>query len=86
LCISFIMDTLYPQILDILVTLNAVNNRFTPFSAQDIKKLIAAKLKAKKEKEPEHLQHLYKLEAMIRELRESFNIPTLIPSVPIEPS
>jgi hypothetical protein len=74
LCISFIMETLYPQILDILVTLNAVNNRFTPFSAQDIKKLIAAKLKAKKE--PADLQHLYKLEAMIRELRESFNTLT----------
>ena len=80
------METLYPQILDILVTINAVNNRFTPFSAQDIKKLIAAKLKAKKQKEPAELQHLYKLEGMIRELRESFNIPTLIPSVPIEPS
>ena len=68
------METLYPQILDILVTLNAVNNRFTPFSAQDIKKLIAAKLKVKKE--PAELQHLYKLEAMIRELRESFNTLT----------
>ena len=80
------MDTLYSQILDILVTLNAVNTRFTPFSAQDVKKLIAAKLKAKTQKEPADLQQLYKLEAMIRELRESFNIITLIPSDPIEPS
>jgi hypothetical protein len=80
------MDTLYSQILDILVTLNAVNNRFTPFSAQDIKKLIAAKLKAKTQKEPADLQHLYKLEAIIRELRESFNTLTLLPSDPIETS
>ena len=80
------METLYPQILDILVTLNAVNNRFTPFSAQDIKKLIAANLKAKKLKEPADLQHLYKLEAMIRELRESFNTVTLLASDQIEPS
>ena len=80
------METLYPQILDILVTINAVNNRFTPFSAQDIKKLIAAKLKAKKQKEPAELQHLYKLEAMIRELRESFNTLTLLPSDLIEHS
>lgn len=80
------MDTLYSQILDILVTLNAVNTRFTPFSAQDVKKLIAAKLKAKTQKEPADLQQLYKLEAMIRELRQSFNIITLIPSDPIEPS
>lgn len=80
------MDTLYSQILDILVTLNAVNTRFTPFSAQDVKKLIAAKLKAKTQKEPADLQQLYKLEAMIRELRQSFNIITSIPSDPIEPS
>ena len=64
---------LYGQIWDILVTLNAVNNTFTPFSAQDIKGLIAAKLKAKTNKDPRHLEQLYKLEGMIRELRESFD-------------
>ena len=64
---------LYGQIWDILVTLNAVNNTFTPFSAQDIKGLIAAKLKAKTNKDPRHLEQLYKLESMIRELRESFD-------------
>ena len=80
------METLYQQILDILVTINAVNNRFTPFSAQDIKKLIAAKLKTKKQKEPVDLQHLYKLEGMIRELRESLNTLTLLPSDLIEHS
>ena len=64
---------LYGQIWDILVTLNAVNNTFTPFSAQDIKGLIAAKIKAKTNKDPRHLEQLYKLEGMIRELRESFD-------------
>lgn len=64
---------LYGQVWDILVTLNAVNNTFTPFSAQDIKGLIAAKIKAKTNKDPRHLEQLYKLEGMIRELRESFD-------------
>ena len=64
---------LYGQVWDILVTLNAVNNTFTPFSAQDIKTLIAAKLKAKTPKDSKYLEQLYKLEGMIRELRESFN-------------
>ena len=64
---------LYRQIWDILVTLNSVNNTFTPFSAQDIKGLIAAKIKAKTNKDPRHLEQLYKLEGMIRELRESFD-------------
>jgi hypothetical protein len=64
---------LYGQVWDILVTLNSVNNTFTPFSAQDIKGLIAAKLKAKTNKDPRHLEQLYKLEGMIRELRESFD-------------
>jgi hypothetical protein len=64
---------LYGQVWDILVTLNAVNNTFTPFSAQDIKGLIAAKLKAKTNKDSKYLEQLYKLEGMIRELRESFD-------------
>jgi hypothetical protein len=63
---------LYGQVWDILVTLNAVNNTFTPFSAQDIKGLITAKLKAKTTKDSKYLEQLYKLELMIRELRESF--------------
>ena len=63
---------LYGQLWDILVTLNAVNNTFTPFSAQDIKGVIAAKLKTKTNKDSKYLEQLYKLERMIRELRESF--------------
>ena len=74
---------LYGQLWDILVSLNAVNNTFTPFSAQDIKGVIAAKLKAKTDKEPKHLEQLYKLEGMIRERRESFAEvkPSTTPSV-----
>jgi len=72
---------LYGKVWDILVTLNAVNNTFTPFSAQDIKGLIAAKLKAKTDKEPKYLEQLYKLEGMIRELRESFAVERSTPSV-----
>ena len=72
---------LYGQVWDILVTLNAVNDTFTPFSAQDIKRLIAAKLKAKTDKEPKHFEQLYKLESMIRELRESFAVERSTPSV-----
>jgi len=72
---------LYGQLWDILVTLNAVNDTFTPFSAQDIKKVIAAKLKAKTDKEPKYLEQLYKLEGMIRELRESFAVERSTPSV-----
>jgi len=64
---------LYGQVWDILVTLNAVNNTFTPFSAHDIKTLIAVKLKAKTPKDSKYLEQLYRLEGMIRELRESFN-------------
>ena len=64
---------LYGQVWDILVTLNAVNDTFTPFSAQDIKRLIAAKLKAKTTTDSKYLEQLYKLESMIRELRESFD-------------
>jgi hypothetical protein len=72
---------LYGQVWDILVTLNAVNDTFTPFSAQDIKRLIAAKLKAKTDKEPKYLEQLYKLECMIRDLRESFAVERSTPSV-----
>jgi len=64
---------LYGQLLDILVTLNAVNSIFTPFSAQDVKGVIAAKLNSKTNKDSKYLEQLYKLEAMIHELRESFD-------------
>jgi hypothetical protein len=50
-----------------------VNSIFTPFSAQDVKKVIAGKLNSKTNKDSKYLEQLYKLEAMIHELRESFD-------------
>ena len=62
---------LYEKILDITIALRDVHDLFRPSSAQDIKKLIASKMKAKK-KEPKALDQLYILEKMITELRETF--------------
>lgn len=64
---------LYGQLRDILVTLNAVNSTFTPFSARDINEVITAKLNSKTKKYSKYLEQLYKLEAMIHALRESFD-------------
>jgi len=61
---------LYEKILDILIVLGDTRDHFRTFSASDIKKLIASKLKSKRE--PLHLQHLYRLEKMITELRHAF--------------
>ena len=62
---------LYGQILDILLKIDALKHHFTPFSAQDIKKIISSTLN-NKHKEPVSLQHLYTLEEMIGTLRKSF--------------
>ena len=64
---------LYGQLRDILVTLNAVNSTFTPFSARDINRVVGAKLLAKTNKDSKYLEQLYKLEGMIRGMRESFD-------------
>ena len=50
-----------------------MNSIFTPFSAQDVKGVIAAKLVAKTNKDSKYLEQLYKLEGMIHALRESFD-------------
>ena len=63
---------LYEKILDTLLTLRDTAEHFRIRSAQDIKKLIAAKLKAVRE--PKDLQLLYKLEEMIGDLRKTFII------------
>jgi len=63
---------LYEKIFDIFLALRDTRERFKTYSAQDIKKLIAAKLKAKTQKEPAPLQELYNLEKMITELRHTF--------------
>ena len=61
---------LYEKILDMMLVLRDLQDEFKTYSAQDIKKLIAAKMKNKRE--PATLQELYRLEAMITELRLSF--------------
>lgn len=62
---------LYEKILDIKLVLRDLQDKLKTYSAQDIKKLIAAKLKNVK-KEPAALEELYELEAMIAELRQTF--------------
>jgi hypothetical protein len=61
---------LYEKFLDMKLVLRDLQDEFKTYSAQDIKKLIAAKLKNKREPAP--LQELYRLEAMITELRQAF--------------
>jgi len=65
------MDGLYTKILDTLLTLRDTAEYFKIRSAQDIKKLIQAKMAAKTLKEPKDLATLYALEKEIRELREA---------------
>lgn len=64
----------YGKILDIFLVLGTTREYFRTYSAQDIKKLIEAKMKAKTTREPKALQELYKLEAMIKELRQTIEI------------
>ena len=59
---------LYAKFLNVILSLESTNQRFTPFSAQDIKAVIAAKMK-NKSKEPQLLHHLYILENRIADLR-----------------
>ena len=61
---------LYEKLLDIIIVLGDTRQHFHTFSAPDIKRLIASKLKSKRE--PLDLQHLYRLEKMITELRHAF--------------
>jgi hypothetical protein len=62
---------LYEKLFDTLLVLRDARERFHCYSAADIKKLIATKMNAKTLREPAALAELYKLETMIRELRES---------------
>jgi hypothetical protein len=64
-------DNLYYKIFDTLVLLRDVSDQFRTYSANDIKKLISSKLNAKK-RGPKDLELLFNLEAMIRDIRESF--------------
>ena len=64
------MTDLYDKFFDTLLVLRDVRDRFQTYSASDIKALITSKMKAIK-KEPKALEHLYLLEKMITELRET---------------
>lgn len=59
---------LYAKFHEVIILLSSINDKCTPFSAQDIKTVIAAKMK-NKNKEPQLLQHLYTLETRIADLR-----------------
>jgi hypothetical protein len=64
-------EDLYNKILDIIIVLKDTRDAFLGYSAQDIKKLIKAKLEAKTLREPKDLAKLYELEKMITDLREA---------------
>lgn len=64
----------YEKILNTLLTLRDTAEHFKIRSAQDIKKLIQAKMTAKTQKEPKDLGILYALEKEIRELREAMDL------------
>ena len=68
------MTDLYTRILNTLLTLRDTAEHFKIRSAQDIKKLIDAKMTAKTLKEPKDLATLYALEKEIRELREAMDL------------
>ena len=70
-------NNLYTKILDIIIVVKEVREEFFTYSANDIKSLIASKMKNKK-REPKALQHLYDLEKMITDLRQSFNLAKII--------
>lgn len=65
-------DEPYSKLLDTLLTLRDTAEHFRIRSAQDNKKLIWSKLNGVRE--PKDLQILYKLEAMITDLRKTLII------------
>ena len=62
-------DELYYKVHDMLLVLRDTRERFSTYSAKDIKGLIANKLKSVRE--PVALKELYQLESMITDLRFS---------------
>lgn len=60
---------LYYKVHDMLLVLRDTRERFSTYSAKDIKELIANKLKSVRE--PVALKELYQLESMITDLRFS---------------
>jgi len=69
---DFFKDTSYEKILDIIIELREVREHFHTYSAGDINNLIYSKINSVRE--PRALQKLYKLEEMIRILRETLEV------------
>jgi len=69
---DFFQDTSYEKILDIIIELREVREHFHTYSAGDINNLISSKINSVRE--PRALQKLYKLEEMIRILRETLEV------------
>jgi hypothetical protein len=65
---------LYEKLFDILLVLRDTREHFHTYSAPDINRLIASKMKAVTMREPKALEQLYRLEAMITDLRETLII------------
>lgn len=65
-----VQDKLYNTLFNTLLILRDVSMEFKPYSANDIKALIASKMK--RGRNPTALQNLYDLEAIIADLRSSF--------------
>ena len=87
---EYIMPDLYNKFLDMKLHLRDTQSHFHTYSAQDIKKLIAAKMKSVRE--PKALQQLYELERAITDLRltllaekEVTSIPPLSQEPPAKP-
>ena len=69
---------LYEKMLDIFLSLRDLRERFKCYSSSDINKLIGSKMKMKTLHEPVALQELYKLEAAIRDLRETMDAARIV--------
>jgi hypothetical protein len=66
---------MYDKLFNILLTLRDLREKFQTWSSTDIKNLISAKMKSKRE--PRDLKELYELADMINDLRVSLDAEKL---------
>ena len=64
-------NRMYDKIFNIMITLRDLREKFQTWSSTDIKNLISAKMKSKRE--PRDLKELYALADMINDLRASLD-------------
>lgn len=74
------MSDPYTKFLDMKISLRDVHSHFHTYSAQDVKKLLAAKMKSVRE--PKALQQLYELERAIVDLRLALEEAKTLPAKP----